>query len=58
MCARGRWTIIRRTFAAFMMARAMVEMIQDEPGCPVPKALAAILQQMKRWEDEQAHHAT
>jgi hypothetical protein len=34
-------------FVAFMMARAMAEMFQDEPGCPVPEALAAILQQMK-----------
>ncbi len=35
--------------AAFMKARAMAEMSQDEPGRPLPQALAAILQQMKRW---------
>ncbi len=35
--------------AAFMMARAMAEMFQDEPSRPLPLALAAILQQMKRW---------
>jgi hypothetical protein len=44
-------------FAAVMMARAMAEMFQDEPDCPIPEALAAILQQMERWEDEQAHRA-
>jgi hypothetical protein len=43
--------------AAIMMARAMAEMFQDEPGCPVPEALAAILRQMERWEVEQLHHA-
>jgi hypothetical protein len=43
--------------AAVMMARAMAEMFQDEPGCPVPEALAAILGQMERWEVEQRHHA-
>jgi hypothetical protein len=35
--------------AAFMMARATAEIFQDEPGCPMPEALAAILQHMKRW---------
>jgi hypothetical protein len=44
-------------FAAVMMARAMAEMFQDEPDCPIPEPLAAILQQMERWEDEQAHRA-
>ena len=38
--------------AAVMMARAMAEMFQDEPGRPLPKALAAILRQMDDWEDE------
>ncbi|MPR10977.1 hypothetical protein [Microvirga tunisiensis] len=44
-------------FAAVMMARAMAEMFQDEPNCPIPEPLAAILRQMERWEDEQAHRA-
>jgi hypothetical protein len=43
--------------AAVMMAIAMAEMFQDEPGCPLPETLAAILQQMKPWDDEQARHA-
>ena len=43
--------------AAFMMARAMAEIFQDEPGCRMPEPLAALLQQMKRWEEEQAHRA-
>jgi hypothetical protein len=43
--------------AAFTMARVMAEMFQDEPGCPMPEALAAILRQMERWEDGQAHPA-
>jgi hypothetical protein len=43
--------------ATFMMARAMAEIFQDEPGCRLPEPLAALLQQMKRWEEEQAHHA-
>jgi hypothetical protein len=42
-------------FAAVMMARAMAEIFQDDPGCRMPEPLAAILQQMKRWEDERAH---
>ena len=44
-------------FAAVMMARAMAEMFQDEPDCPIPEPLAAILRQMERWEDERAHRA-
>jgi hypothetical protein len=44
-------------FAAVMMARAMAEIFQDDPGCRMPEPLAAILQQMKRWEDERAHRA-
>ena len=43
--------------AVFMMARAMAEIFQDEPGCRMPEPLAAILRQMKRWEEEQAHRA-
>ena len=43
--------------AAFMMARAMAEMFQDEPGCPMPEALAAILRQMERWEAGHAQDA-
>ena len=43
--------------AAVMMARAMAEMFQDEPDCPIPEPLAAILRQMERWEDERAHRA-
>jgi hypothetical protein len=43
--------------AAFMMARAMAEMFQDEPDCPMPEALAAILRQMERWKEEHAHRA-
>ena len=43
--------------AAVMMARAMAEMFQDEPDCRMPEPLVALLQQMKRWEDEQAHRA-
>jgi hypothetical protein len=42
-------------FAAVMMARTMAEIFQDDPGCRMPEPLAAILQQMKRWEDERAH---
>jgi hypothetical protein len=42
--------------AAFMMARVMAEMFQDEPSCPMPEALAAILRQIERWEDECRHH--
>jgi hypothetical protein len=42
--------------AAFMIARAMAEMFQDEPDCQMPEALAAILRQMERWEDEHRHH--
>ena len=37
--------------AAFMMARAMAEMFQDDPGCRMPEPLAALLQQMERWEE-------
>jgi hypothetical protein len=44
-------------FAAVMMARAMAEMFQDEPDCPIPEPLAAILRQMERWDDERAHRA-
>ena len=44
-------------FAAVMMARAMAEIFQDDPGCRMPEPLAALLQQMKRWEEEQAHRA-
>jgi hypothetical protein len=44
-------------FAAVMMARVMAEMFQDEPDCPIPEPLAALLRQMERWEDEQAHRA-
>ena len=40
-----------------MMARAMAEMFQDEPDCPMPEALAAILRQMERWKEEHAHRA-
>jgi hypothetical protein len=32
-------------------------MFQDEPDCPIPEPLAAILRQMERWEDERAHRA-
>jgi hypothetical protein len=37
-------------FAAVMMARAMAEVFQDDPGCRMPEPLAALLQQMKRWK--------
>jgi hypothetical protein len=37
-------------FAAVMMARAIAEMFQDEPDCPIPEPLAAILRQMERWK--------
>ena len=43
--------------AAYMMARAMAEMFQDEPGCLMPEALAAILRQMERWEAGHAQDA-
>jgi hypothetical protein len=56
MTAQGSDNVRRRQvdhrlpgLAAFMMARAMAEMFQDEPGCPMPEPLAAILQQMKHW---------
>jgi hypothetical protein len=48
---------LRADLAAFIMARAMAEMFRDEPGCPLPEALAAILRRMERWEDEQVHPA-
>jgi hypothetical protein len=44
-------------FAAVMMARAMAEIFHDEPDCRMPEPLAALLQQMKRWEEERAHRA-
>ena len=64
MTAQGSDNVRRRQvddrlpgLAAFMMARAMAEMFQDEPDCQMPEALAAILRQMERWEDERAHRA-
>ena len=38
--------------AAFIMARAFAEIYRDADHRPLPKALAAILRQMKRLGDQ------
>lgn len=43
--------------AAFIIARAMAEIIQSQPDRPVPEPLAAILRQMERWADEHGQDA-
>jgi hypothetical protein len=43
--------------AAFIIARAMAELIQRQPDRPVPEPLAAILRQMERWADEHKQDA-
>ena len=43
--------------AAFIIARAMAEIIQSQPDRPVPEPLAAILRQMERWADEHGRDA-
>jgi hypothetical protein len=42
--------------ATFMMARAIAEMYQSEPDCPMPRPLAAILRQMESWETDHVDH--
>ena len=48
--------------ASLLMARAMAEMFQNEPDCPLPESLAAILQRMEAWQrgvaDMQAEQET
>ena len=43
--------------ASFMLARAIAEVFRAE-GQPVPKPLAAILRQMKSWEDQHERSAS
>jgi hypothetical protein len=43
--------------AIFIMARAMAEVFQGEPDCPMPEPLTAILRRMECWEDEHEQDA-
>jgi len=43
--------------ATFMMARVMAEVLRDEPDCPMPEPLAAILRRMEHWDDEHEQDA-
>ena len=36
--------------ASLLMARAMAEMFRNDPDCPLPVSLAAILERMEVWK--------